>query len=319
MSLHMQDMDKVRYGTEPQGQGIWSWTIKPVRRLIRTGRSILSPSMLNLELQTPSTVLKDYFGDWVIKSAQIGSTASLLSTLKVTAFKKPQPNIPVSLFLGKERVGYAKTDQSGLVTFPTMYTEPGVFDYVASIGEMYPPIIPGSPRAYNFRVGVWLVAVFCRDVSDIWLRWVGRSFFRDLPVYFWHPPPEGQPISVIGLGFPGLDRPIGFIDLVPCPSTVTIPMELGVSAWCNTTDPYPPPDVCCEAAKNTWWEMAVYATNDPRDTVQTAQGTANEKGKGNINLDYHLKFDITSEEVSYKGRYLKQQRCPWEAGTAPPG
>jgi hypothetical protein len=90
---------------------------------------------------------------------------------------------------------------------------------------------------------------------------------------------------------------------------------------CNTPEPYPPAEKCCEYAKNTWWQLDVYATNDPTKVKETYDG-ANHIGGDKINLDYHLKYEITKSAVTYKGKYLKKKpdgtiRCPWMEGTAP--
>jgi hypothetical protein len=163
-------------------------------------------------------------------------------------------------------------------------------------------------------VSVWLIVTKSKNLTDVWARWQGRAFFRGLPYFFW----REQPSSVVGLA----GREVGYVDLVPCPDGRTIPMELGVSAYCNTPEPYPPAEKCCEYAKNTWWMVEVFATNKREDVAATVKGEANRIGGDKINLDYHLKYTVDSTAVTYKGKYLKQTpegkvRCPWMTGTAP--
>jgi len=311
--LSMQEMDSIPSGTRVEGT--WTETLKPRIRFVRWVWSKISLQMINVESQTPTTVLTGYTGPWVIQAASIGTTASLVSTLKVIAMGRPVPRVPVSLFLGSEKVATEKTNEEGLVNFSLSFTEPGVYNYIAVIGtgEHPPLIIQGNPRAVSLGVTVWIIAVFCRNITDTWARAVGRAYFRGLPWIWW----IDQPSSLRGIVYPSVDRPIGFIELIPCPQGVTIPEEVGNSAYCNTPEPYPPSAKCCEYARNTWWEMFLCATNDPKQVPQTITGNVNMVGGDRINLDYHLKYNITSSSVSYLGRYLKYQRCPWEAGTAP--
>jgi len=309
--LSMQQMDEVK--VEPRGEGQESIILRPTIRLVRLARSRFAPQMINVDSQVPTAVLREYLGDWATKSATPGGMPSLSTTLKVSAFGKTTPGIPVSLFFGNEKVATQDTNEEGLVTFPTEYQEIGVYDYTAVIGDSLPLLPEGSPRATRFRVSVWLIAVFCRNVSDTWLRWVGRARFKPLPWIFW----TEQPASVIGLGFPMVDRSIGFVDIVPAPGGVTVPIEIGNSGWCNTPEPNPTSERCCEYAKNTWWDMSLHATTDPKQIPETVAGRANKIGGDRVNLDYHLKFEASSSGVTYKGKFLKYQRCAWEAGTAP--
>jgi len=309
--MSMQELDRLL--VNPRGEGQETMTLKPSIRLIRLARTAVAPQMINVESQALTAILREYVGDWSSKIAQVGGIPALVSTLRVSAFGKPQGNVPVTFWLGKEKVGEGLTDENGLVVFPTTYTEIGVYDYQAVIGETLPLLPEGSPRATRFRVSVWLIAVHARNQTDVWLRWVGRARWRSLPHIFW----VDQPTSVVGLGYPNVDRPIGFVDVVPVPAGTTVPIELGVSAFCNTPEPDPSPAKCCDYAKNTWWEFFLCATNDPTQIPATVRGTANKIGGDKVNLDYHLKYEASSTGVSYKGKFLKYQRCSWEAGTAP--
>jgi len=311
MSYEMQEMDSLP--SVPRGEGTETSTMKPTTRLIRLARAAFAPQIINVDSQIATAILRDYIGEWSERSASPGGTPTLQTTLKVSAFGKTAPGIPVSLFLGGEKVASGETDQNGLVTFPSEYSEVGSYQYTAVIGDQLPLLPEGSPRATRFLVGVWLIAVFCRNVTDTWLRWVGRARWRPLPWMFW----TEQPSSVVGLGYPGVDRPIGFIDVVPVPQGTTVPIEIGNSGWCNTPERFPTSEKCCEYAKNTWWDMFICATNDPKQIPETVAGRANKVGGDRVNLDYHLKYEASSSGVTYKGRYLKYQRCPWEAGTAP--
>jgi len=302
-----QEMDSLP--SLPSGLGAWEETVIPRIRVLRWARSLISPSIINVSSQSVTTILREHLGDWVARTAPIGQTATLISTFKVSALGRPIEGAPVTLFLAGEKVAEGETNENGEVSFPHAYTDVGVYDYVAVLGKKLPAITVGNPRAVPFRVRVWTIVTRSRNVSDVWARWQGRAFFRGLPWIFW----TEQPSSVVGLA----GRPIGFVDLVPAPDGVTIPMELGVSAYCNTPEPSPTAERCCEYAKNTWWMFEVFATSDPRQVPDTVAGAANKIGGDQINLDYHLKYNIDSASVTYRGRYLKYQRCPWEAGTAP--
>lgn len=309
--MSQQEMD--RLPSELRVEGTETFSLKPTIRLVRLVRARVSPQIINVESQSLTAILREYVGDWSTQTASVGGVPALSTTLKVQAFGKGAAGIPVSLFLGKEKVGTAQTDENGLVTFPTEYTEVGAYNYAAVIGETLPLLPEGSPRATSFQVTVWLIAMWCRNVSDVWLRLVGRSRIRPLPWQFW----RDQPTSILGLGYPTVDRPAGFVDVIPVPTGITVPIELGVSAWCNTPEPFPTSEKCCEFAKNTWWDTSLYATNDPKQIPETVLGRANKIGGDRINLDYHLKFEASSGGVTYKGKFLKYQRCAWEAGTAP--
>lgn len=307
IEMPQQEMD--RLPSPPSGEESWRETLVPRIRAIRWARSLLSPSIINASGHSVATILKRYEGTWESKNTRTGETAEVVSSFKVTALGRPVQGAPVTLWLGGKQVAKGETDANGEVSFPQAYSNAGIYDYTVVVGEKPPVVTIGNPRAVSFRVKVWAIATRSTNVSDVWARWQGRAYFRGLPWRFW----TEQPSSVVGLA----GRTVGYMDLVPAPDGTTIPMELGVSAWCNTYDPYPSEEACCEAARNTWWMVEVFATSDPAQVEDTLAGKANRIGGDRINLDYHLKYDIASGYVTYKGRYLKYQRCPWEAGTAP--
>jgi len=293
----------------PVGATHFESTYKPRISILRLLRSRISPNFINLTEVTSNTVLKELIGTWAAQTASPGRTAFCRPKFVITAYGKPMSRVTVSLFSGDVVIAKSETDENGEVSFDLAYSDPGVYNYVAVIGERKPLILSGNPRAYPFTVTVWLIVTKSRNLTDRWARLQGRSFFRKLPVYFW----REMPISVVGLA----GRNVGYVDLVPCITGASIPMEIGVSAYCNTPEPYPPKEKCCEYAKNTWWRVDVYATNNPKDVTATLKGEKNHIGGDKINLDYHLKYTITSTGVTFNGKYLKQIRCDWERGTAP--
>ena len=304
--MSMQSMD--RLPSPPEGATRSRETYKPSTRITRTLRTAISPNLISLSKVSSSTVLRRILGLWVTQTSRVGDITFCRPTFTITAFGKPVSGAPVSLFLGDTRVGKTTTNENGEASFRLNFSSPGVHSYLAVIGETKPLFITGNPRAYSFKVSVWFVYTRSRNLTDIWARWQGRSFFRPLPVNF-H---REMPSSVIGLA----GRDVGYVDLVPCIDGITIPMEIGVTAYCNTPERYPPEEKCCEYAKNTWWRLDVYATNDPKRVAATLQG-ANHIGGDEIHREYHLKYSITSNGVSFNGRFLKAIRCPWQSGTAP--
>lgn len=291
----------------PSGAASFKETFEPRIGIVRNLRKGFSPNFINLSSVASSTALKEFLGAWDSKSASTVNIAPLQPIFAITAYGKPIPDIPVSLFSGETLIGEAVTDKNGEVKFNLNFDSPGVYTFTAIIGKTKPLFALGNSRAYTFSVTVWYVVIQSKNLTDVWARYVGRSFFRSLPLNF----ATEMPSSVVGLAGHG----VGFVELVPCIAGQTVSMEVGIDAWCNTPEAYPSADKCCEYAKNTWWQLDVYATSDPSQINATRQGS-NHLGGGKVQREYHLKYAFSSS-ASFTGRFLKAVRCPWQQGTAP--
>lgn len=297
-------------GITPTGSSGQSGKVdKPPPSILRQFRKSISPELITLTGSRNSTVFREYIGNWRIPSSNPGTSCQTTPEFQVTAFGKPVPNRKVTLQKGSDVVGTAKTDKNGKVNFPLSFDEAGVETYYAYVGQKPPVLLSPNPRVESFSVSVWYIAIHSKNISDRWARWQGRAYFKPLPRNFW----RDQPRSVIGLA----GGNIGFADLVPVVSEVGYPLEVGVSAFCNTKDPYPNHDECCEARKDTWWQFDVHATNDPKQVASVRKGESGHVGGGKINIDYHLKYNIAYSGVTFEGRCLKKVNCDWEEGTAP--
>jgi len=267
------------------------------------------PEIIRAESASISPSVVAFDGEWAVTAKPKNAKATL--RYQVASFGKPIPKVPVTLMDSNWNIlGTRRTDENGLVEFDVEFNRPGGYVFNAVIGEgRVRPLTYMSPRVSRIFVKVWLIKVEQVDSTDVWLRWVGRSILEPLPHDFW----RVQPKTVIGLAIPKESK--SYYMLVPVVSGVTLTLELGVSAVCNTPTAYPPPDVCCEYAKGTWWWYKLYAKSSNDSDWK-------EVGGDKINLDYHLKYSVTTDSVTYKGRCLKlmengKVRCEWEKDTAP--
>ncbi|HDN18283.1 MAG TPA: hypothetical protein ENF41_04400 [Candidatus Bathyarchaeota archaeon] len=278
-------------------------------------RTRISPNIIYNSNNSITTILKSYYGEWKERWTTTGHTCTIKAYFKVQAFGRPIPHVTVTLFerYTRKKIATTKTDRNGIATFVFNSDAPTPpKSYIAVIGEKYPIRTFNNPRAYPFRVGTWLLYYKVKNETDKWLRLVGRAYDGNLPHKFW----REKPRTVVGRAGT-LREYVGFTDLLPVISGVEVPIEVGISAYCNTPEAYPPSDKCCEYAKNTWWRVDLYATNRPEELTETIRGEKNHIGGDSINLDYHLKFRATTDSVTYLGKCLKYARCPWESGTAP--
>jgi len=166
-------------------------------------------------------------------------------------------------------------------------------------------IINALPFATSIKVTFWHVRVQSVNKTDIWARLQGRAIYRQpLPGVFWSPP-SGGPAYVVGLAG-GAD----WREIVPVVEGMTVKYQVGVSAWCNTPDPYPPADKCCQYRKNTWWHAKIMA----RKSVKDSWGTV---GEDDINISFHITGQFTVDSYSYLGRCVsKDVACGWESGSS---
>ncbi len=271
--------------------------------------SYVSPQCIHLDSAVLTSSIKKYEGEWRVTNKV--SKARALLRYQVTAFGKGLKGVPVTLMDRDFNVlGTKVTDDEGYVTFEFTYDNPGVYVYNAVIGEgRVKPLTYLSPRVSRIVVTVWLVKVKQVASTDVWLRWVGRTLLEPLPHDFW----KDLPRSIVGLAHPKYSR--AYHMLVPVISGLTVNLELGVSAACNLPKTWGTKEECCRYAKGTWWTYKVLVKKSLKsDWV--------EVGTDKINLDYHMKFKVTTSDFTYKGKCLSltndgEVRCAWEKGTAP--
>ena len=268
-----------------------------------------SPEIIYNYATSLTSAVSGFDGEWAASVSP--ETARARLTYQVSSFGKGVPKVPVTLMDSNYNVLETKeTDENGLVDFSLEFNSPGSYVYYAVIGEgKVKPLTLMSPRVTRTFIKVWLVKVQQINSTDVWLRWVGRAMLEPLPHDFW----RVHPRTIVGLAIPKLSR--AYHMLVPVVLGINLNLELGVSAACNTPTAYPPSDTCCQYAKGTWWTYKLYYKSSVKsDWV--------ESGGDKINVDYHLKYVVTTDGISYKGRCLKPMpngkvRCSWESGTAP--
>ena len=185
--------------------------------------------------------------------------------------------------------------------------EPAVVSLVASLRPMTEfmlgrkEILSLLPLVDYRLITFWLLRVRTTPISDRWARWQGRAIWRQpLPCQFWFPHHVGYTTGLAG----GVD----WYEVVPAVTGIGFKYQVGVSAWCNTPDPYPPMGACCEARKNTWWKAEIYAKKGPRDKWGYVGGDK-------INISFHITAEFNTDGYSYKGRCVCEDvACTWEQG-----
>jgi len=188
-------------------------------------------------------------------------------------------NVPVFLFKDKERIAEAKTDKNGRVVFELPAEEPAANVYTVSLLPKLTPF--KNPLQDIFKFTVWLVTCRVRNRTDRWWRLAGRSFTDELPRIFW----REAPWTVIGLAAPYGTQI--FVDAVPVFGDRAVNLRYGISAWCNTPEPYPPREKCLAYRRNTWWRFEVEAFN----------GKVRKKVSGDLNIDRQLRVTFTTDDV----------------------
>lgn len=176
-----------------------------------------------------------------------------------------------------------------------------VVSYVPLTDEMAikGPVIQ-TPLWVSTRITFWEVMAKTENISDVWARWQGRAIYRQpLPCLFWRD--VGYTVGLAGSS--------KWRDLVPVFENQTVYYMVGVSAWCNTSNPYPPESECCAARQNTWWQSTIYARNTVENDLQ-------ELGSDQINLSYHNTASFTTSGANYLGRCVSPDGClcGWETG-----
>jgi hypothetical protein len=179
-----------------------------------------------------------------------------------------------------------------LVPIPTVLARPTALSTLSS-----------TPLATAVKLTFWHVRSSLRNKTDVWARWHGRAVYNlPLPGIFWTPPTNFARY-VVGLAG-GLD----WREIVPVVQDMNVGYQVGVSAFCNTTDPSPPASVCCEARKNTWWLAKIMARKSVKEEWRTV-------GQDDINLSFRITAYFTTDSYSYKGRCVNREvSCGWEQG-----
>lgn len=192
--------------------------------------------------------------------------------------------------------------KDGGVSVGLEFGDVGTYRYLAFPGGVYVPNV-SEALGEVFRVKVWGILVETVRISDRWARFLGRSVGERLPRLFWR-----YPGFAVGLADWGK-----WVEFVPVLDGMSIRYEVGVSAYCDTPDPYPPDDVCCEVRKNTWWEARLYTIG--------ARGSRRLVGSDRINLSFHSLYKLTYSSVVHKGRCVADYDplfrgglCGWESG-----
>jgi len=249
--------------------------------------SILSEpiDILHCESIESISAFKKLSGSWANIKARAGKPSSSRE-YSVRVGPMAVGDATLYLFKDDKMISEVQTDESGRAAFNLPSTEPTSDTYTVSLLPELTPIIPLQDI---FQLSIWAVTCRVRNLTDRWWRLAGRSFAGDLPRTFW-----GKVEHTIGLASPFGTQV--FIDLVPVFGDQAVTLEYGISAWCNTTNPYPTAEECKAARADTWWEF----------TVEGFNGKSTKSVKGKLNIDRHLRVrfttsDITAEVISPEG------------------
>ncbi|RLI98060.1 MAG: hypothetical protein DRP00_02830 [Candidatus Aenigmatarchaeota archaeon] len=299
MSVPIQEFEKKDLEFAKKGMSVVEITSEPTK-----GLKILSMSpsknvavLKRLEYEKAYTAVKP-----TTSPAQQGIT------ITASIFGFPLPKTKVSLFNLEtgQKLGVVETDENGIAHYNINTNEPTSFSIVAGIGDTgRPPLFPmTNPLADIKPFTTWLIVVKATAISDRWARFIGRSIGEPLPYYFWKEKPRTV-LGILGIRFT-------FADLVPVFGSQSLTYEIGISAYCNTVSPYPTYEECCDPKNAAWWDVKVYATNKKSEVGKVLKGETGYVGGDKINLDYHLKYTITTTGITFDGRYLVKKRCDWE-------
>jgi len=238
--------------------------------------------------------------------------SEIVLTSNVSVFGIPIPNVKITYFdeKTKEPIGYSITDEQGNAKLMVRSDEPKELSVVSMIGERYPMLDAAlSPLADRRRLAFWFVVVIAEPVRDRWARYIGRSINESLPYRFW----KEKPRTVLGI----LGGRTKFADLIATCDARHVTLEIGISAYCDTSDPSPSHDECCENL--AWWRVNVYATKNPKEVKEVLLGKDEFLVGGDyINIDYHLEFMFTPDSATFNGRKFIRQRCPQETAQTRP-
>ena len=204
----------------------------------------------------------------------------------------------------------SKFDEQGNLSVLLQSDEPHNFKVVTSlvplpkqVVKVHSATINSLPFASSLRVTFWHVRVRTTNKTDVWARWQGRAIWRQpLPGLFWFPHHVGYTIGLAGYA--------DWREIVPIIEGRTFNYQVGVSAFCNTSEPRPPHDKCCEYRKNTWWHAIIFARRKITDNWQKV-------GEDDINLSFHITAQFDYNSATYLGRCVsKDVACGWEQGSS---
>jgi len=221
-------------------------------------------------------------------------------------FGFPAPNLRVTLWDMNtgNKIAEATTNEDGIADITIAAKDPTSTNIVTGVGDRFPIMPQLNPFADIQPFTVWYIVVKATSISDRYARFIGRSIGEPLPHIFWREKPRTV-IGILGIRFT-------FADLIPVFGTMSLRYEIGVSAWCSTPSPRPTHEECCRPEYAAWWDVKVYATNRKEEVKDVLAGRKGFVGGDKINLDYHLKYTITTTGITYDGRYLVKKRCAWE-------
>ena len=220
---------------------------------------------------------KELRGSWSSVKARPGMP-SASRTYAVRVGPLAAPKAKLYIFKDSQRIGETETDEKGRATINLSADEPSTATYTVSLLPVVAPF--KTPFQDSFAFTVWLVTCKVTNRTDRWWRFVGRSFEESLPRIFWR-----NPRFTIGLAAPYGTQV--FVDVVPVFSDKNITLEYGISAFCNTEEPYPPHDKCVRYRRNTWWRFEIEAFN----------GKEIKKASGDLNLDRHLRVTFYHDRI----------------------
>ena len=239
--------------------------------------------VLHCERADLLSAFKELKGSWTNIMARPG-TPSASRIYSVRLGPLPVKEATLHFFKDEKKFLEVKTDQNGRASLELLSREPSSSTYSVSLLPTLAPF--KTPLQDSFTLSVWLVTCRVTNRTDRWWRFAGRSFTGDLPRSFWK-----DPLTTIGLGSPRGTQT--FVDVVPVFGDRDITLEYGISAFCNTTDPYPDRTKCLAYRTRTWWRFEVEGFN-----VKTRK-----KVSGDLNIDRHLKVTFTSEDI--RGEVVK--------------
>lgn len=248
---------------------------------------LLEPiDLLHCERVEQTAVFKELSGNWMSITARPG-VPSAFRVYSVRVGPLPAKDATLHLFKDGERVSTVKTDEEGRAAFSFPSSEPSYAKYAVSLIPISTPFKTAIQD--NFTFSVWLVTCIIENKTDVWWRLAGRNFIDKLPRIFW----SEAPYTVIGLAAPYGKQT--FTDLVPIFGDSSLTLEYGISAYCNTPEPYPTREKCIAYRKNTWWHFKVECFN----------GSVRKSVEADLNIDRHLKVTVTSDDI--KGEVVKPE------------
>lgn len=235
-------------------------------------------SILNCDQVKTTSTFQGLGGRWAYIKARAGkptSTRQYSTKIGPVAI----PNSTIYIFKNGSLIDDKQTNSNGNILLDFSTNRPSKDQYAVSLAPELAPM--NNPAQDVFGLTIWNVKCKVKNLTDRWWRWAGRNYTNELPRVFWK-----YPQYTIGLASSmGLQT---FIDIVPVFSDQSMTLEYGISAMCNTQDPYPSRDACIAARKNTWWQFIVEASN----------GHETKTVNGKLNIDRHLRVEFTSDDIS---------------------